>query len=306
MKNRVFAAIVVYNPNIERLKENVNSVLSQVDKLIIVINGKESFYIGKTLSLTDKIELIKNHKNKGIAHALNQAMEKAEQQGAEWVLTLDQDTVITNDLVEKLLARSNNERVGIIAPNYVDRNYYRDSSKHNGWKYVFSCITSGSLTNTEIWRQIGGFDDELFIDFVDFDYCARLIESGYAIIMDYSIHMIHEIGMSERKYIGKYSIIVRNHSPLRKYYIFRNVSVFCNRYPQFCKMYVDKNKYFMTELIAVLFYEKNKIVKLIAMIHGLFSSRKIIKRDNRKKKSELKKHRERIKMNDYNYSREKE
>ena len=75
-KNKVFAAgIVSYNPDIKRFKENIDSILSQVDKLIIIENGsKDSEEIIKIIKSYDenRIKLVVNSKNMGIAKALNQ------------------------------------------------------------------------------------------------------------------------------------------------------------------------------------------------------------------------------------------
>ena len=70
----IFAGIVLFNPEISRLKENITHILGQVDRLILVDNGsnnKEEVQSGIQNFNTDKILYIDLHKNKGIAAALN-------------------------------------------------------------------------------------------------------------------------------------------------------------------------------------------------------------------------------------------
>ena len=292
---KVIASIIVYNPDMERLENNIKAIVRQVSEIVIIINGLEDYVSFNALIERYynevPVKVIKNKDNMGIAYALNQAMKYAYSKHYEWVLTLDQDTVCPDDLVKNLMSHSGNERVGIIAPNYIDRNYFREQTEYTGWKYVMACITSASLTNVDIWRKVGGFDNKLFIDYVDYDYCAKLIYNGYAIIMDYDQKIIHEIGDGHKKYFGKYSMVIYNHSPMRKYYIFRNICIYCNRYPDICKTVINKNGYIIRNFIAVIFFEDKKIKKLTAMIRGLHDSKKIIREEKKAKRLELDKRR---------------
>lgn len=100
----IFAGIVLFNPEISRLKENITHILGQVDRLILVDNGsnnKEEIQSGIQNFNTDKILYIDLHKNKGIAAALNVIAESTESCGVKWVLTLDQDTVCKDDIIDK-------------------------------------------------------------------------------------------------------------------------------------------------------------------------------------------------------------
>lgn len=87
-KNKAFAAgIVSYNPDIKRFKENIDSILSQVDKLIIIENGsRESDKIIKIIKSYDEncVKLVVNSKNMGIARALNQIRVCAEKENYKW------------------------------------------------------------------------------------------------------------------------------------------------------------------------------------------------------------------------------
>ena len=100
-KTRICAGIVLYNPDIERLSENIDSIISQVDKVILVDNGSSNINEVKQNFCSDKISFIFNEKNKGIATALNQLAIEAGNSGYTWILTLDQDSVCQSGLIEK-------------------------------------------------------------------------------------------------------------------------------------------------------------------------------------------------------------
>lgn len=90
-KEHVMAGIVLYNPDIDRLKENIKCILPQVDTLLLVENGSSDTSYINDLTNINKILMVKNQKSMGIAYALNQILGYGYSHGFKWVLTLDQD-----------------------------------------------------------------------------------------------------------------------------------------------------------------------------------------------------------------------
>ena len=88
------AGIVTYNPDIERLNENILAIYKQVRVVFVVDNGSNNIdQIEKICSVKKNTYLIKNNKNLGIASALNRIMCQAKNAGASWCLLLDQDSI---------------------------------------------------------------------------------------------------------------------------------------------------------------------------------------------------------------------
>mgnify|MGYP003311394843 CR=1 FL=1 len=73
----IMAGIVLYNPEKKRLKENIDAIINQVDKIVLVDNGSDLTLDTKDFfgEASDKVVLIRNSENKGIAKALNQILE---------------------------------------------------------------------------------------------------------------------------------------------------------------------------------------------------------------------------------------
>jgi len=112
----IYAGIVLYNPDISLLKKNIEAIRNQVAKVALVDNGSDN--IAEVQSLINKYEnacLISNDDNLGIAKALNQIMERAKEENAQWVLTLDQDSICPDGMVKKYQAYIN-DNVGMICP----------------------------------------------------------------------------------------------------------------------------------------------------------------------------------------------
>ena len=118
------AGIVLFNPDTERLKENISAIAPQVRDVILVDNGSEN--LTEITALTaeySNITYVRNDKNEGLARALNQIVDKAEELGVSWVLTLDQDTVCQPDIIERYdaMVRRAKDNVAIITSKYRDR-----------------------------------------------------------------------------------------------------------------------------------------------------------------------------------------
>lgn len=100
MPNEICAGIVLYNPDIVRLRENVNAIISQVDMLFLQDNGSENISeVEALIGGLPRVVLLKSSRNMGIAWALNQLCEQATADNYCWILTLDQDSVCPEGII---------------------------------------------------------------------------------------------------------------------------------------------------------------------------------------------------------------
>ncbi|CEQ10466.1 family 2 glycosyl transferase [[Clostridium] sordellii] len=279
--DNIISAIVTYNPNLERLKKNIYSISIQVQSLLIVDNGSENINEVEILisDLSKKIgsckfSIIRNEENIGIAAALNQSLYYAKNNGFNWVLTLDQDSICDKNMIKNMIKSysiSESKKIAIIAPNIVDEN------KKNEIEYMDSeiehptvVITSGSLTNTNIAIAIGGFEEKLFIDYVDHEFCLRLRSKSYDIIKVRNAVLFHELGnIKVHKVFGR-ERTTTNHSPIRRYYYFRNSiyvhKLYYKQYPNWSKNDIMRE---IKTIIGIALFEENKLQKVSYIYKGL-------------------------------------
>lgn len=270
----ISATIVLFNPDLDKLKENIDAVLPQVDHLFVVDNAPQNFDFNimsrwYDASNTNKIHYIPNDTNRGIAYALNRGIESAKKCGDEWLLTLDQDSVIPKNLISRYMkAILDHEKCGMVTCK-VDYNGVRKETVQKADEIVDFAITSGALLNIQVCYEIGGYDESMFIDGVDFEYCFRLRENGYSIIRAGDVLLKHELGdLKIVSILGK-RISVENHNAFRTYYISRNY-IYCVRKHE---GYYSKYQCVMNELILitkVLLFEKEKFKKLKSILHGIW------------------------------------
>ncbi len=242
---KVCASIVIYKQCPETLSTLINSLLHQAEQIIIVDNNESP-----SLSPTDgRIVYFPNNENLGISRGHNISFQWAEKNNFTHLLTFDQDSSIDTTLIEKLLQAEHTlidqgHNVACVGPSFIDpRNQFTAPFiTLSGWKIIKkSCdnentnfisvdylITSGSLFNLKASKEIGYFDELLFIDYVDIEWGLRAKSMGYKLFGICDATMQHTIGDPPLKlrFINKK---IPLHSPLRHYYHFRNAILIYKR-----------------------------------------------------------------------------
>lgn len=287
---KVAAGIVLYNPDKERFVESLQSIQKQVDKIFIFDNGSDIL----ESELPPEVVYVTKNENVGLAYALNKVMEMADKAGYNWVITMDQDSVIPAGLVNAFKEKIGENKIGIICPQVIDtRRPYMNVKQEPKEEYIQFCITSASCTSVECWKQIGKFDEWLFVDLIDNDFCKRLISSGYKILRLNTYVLNQEFGKIEPKSEGKQrfwlwlSKILRNKniakfsykkyvSPFRVYYTNRNIIYLNRKLKNYgpvgyrdnynCNGYMG---FLVCFCIPSLLRAQNKIKVLMAIINGM-------------------------------------
>lgn len=267
--NDVVAGIVLYNPDIERLQENLSHIVGQVAKVVCVDNGSKNIdAVNCLLKNYENVEIVYFSQNKGIACALNEIVRYAEKSSFSWVLTLDQDSVCDDSIVQhyrKYIEKNETKRIGCITCFIKDRNFSDNSNKYREQDILY-CITSGSLMNVAAMRDVGYFDEKMFIDKVDVDICINLRNHGYRIVQIGYVGLLHEIGHAKQINLGFRKWELYNHSSFRRYYMCRNASYLLLKYRSYYVLSFFLKEIFQT--ILVFLFEKEKLLKLKVSVVG--------------------------------------
>jgi rhamnosyltransferase len=275
-----FAVVVTFNPgaNFER---HLQAIRSQASRVLVVDNGSASAERLRAIVTNTECEFLGNEKNLGIATALNQAAEIASSSGAVWLAMFDQDSALPDSAIAEMLSLyakiECKERVAILAMSHRDRgtggDYHMSEdvlSEGAEIRRVKTTITSGSMLKLEAYRKLGGFDEQLFIDSVDLEYCLRARSHGFAIVEATKVHLIHSIGSSERRSIFGRPFVLTHHSDDRRYYMTRNQLRVLTRYAKFDPMWSGHAFIHLVRMsVAVLVFEKERPRKLVAIAQGI-------------------------------------
>ena len=214
--SKICAGIVSFCPEISRLKQSLQSVTAQAEKVFVVDNHSENLSEVKKLVMSfPNAALLENEQNNGIAKALNQMCELAEKEGYEWILTLDQDSLIPKDLLKIFQNYLSEEKIGIICPAVYYEGWEKKAKSGPPTEYVSACMTSASLTKIQAWKEVGGFREEYFIDYVDNEFCMKLRLHQYKVLRVNGCQMYHQLGDSGIKKIFGLKLHYTRHNPLR-------------------------------------------------------------------------------------------
>ncbi|TGA73341.1 glycosyltransferase family 2 protein [Aliivibrio fischeri] len=229
----ISALIVAYNSDIELLKNNISNLLEQVSSVVICNNGENDLQV---LS-SEKVVVFDFEDNLGIAKAQSIGMKFSFDNGADFVVQLDDDSIIKKNFITDLIYRfnklkSNGIPVGLIAPKHFDKidgdvdekrlpqGLYLQEFKVTE---VHAVISSCSIIPRTTYESVGGMDDDLFIDYVDWEYCWRVQHNGLKVFRVEDLLLPHRVGAGVVSIAG--NLDARIPSPIRHYYHSRNTIV---------------------------------------------------------------------------------
>lgn len=278
MTYNITAVIVSYN-DYDTLDKCIESVLPQIKKIIVIDNSNIE---GKP-KLEEKIIYIKNKKNLGLAKALNIGIKESISLNSDWVLLLDQDSISDKNMIQNMISSfqtmKNKDEVAQVVPVVFDKNkkkYFPSYIfKKLNVKKVFipnrDCfvdfhITSGTLININLLNNIGFMNEDFFIDYIDFDYCFRIREKGYKILLSKEAVLYHHLGKKSKFLLFQFI----EHSSERIYYQVKNRIIVMKKYKSLYPSFVFKESTnLILKLFKIILIETNKIDKLYNYIKGM-------------------------------------
>lgn len=263
-------AIVILNFNgkkdtLECLKSIQNLETDDFELLTIVAdNGSKKEFsppVGGSEFRMGELKIIKNKENLGFSGGNNVGIRYALKNKADYILILNNDTVVDKNLVLELVKMAqSDERIGIVVPKiYFAKGYefhksrYKENEKGKviwyaggvmDWRNVIGVhrgvdevdrgqyekvqetdFASGCcmLVKREVFDKVGLFDERHFLYYEDSDLSQRAKRSGFRIIYSPKAVLWHKNAGSAGG----------SGSELQDYYITRNRLLFGMRYAPF-------------------------------------------------------------------------
>ncbi len=230
---KVSIIILTYNSEkyIERLIKSIHQYNTNEDfETIIVDNNSADNTIDVISKIQDpksKIQLIKNKENVGFAKGINIGARVAS---GEYLLFINPDTEFNHgDTREMLQIFSENRSVGIVGGKLIDREGKDEKSAGRffgvyevflialGLDETFNVrfapnivqkvdFVSGGfmMVRLDIFEELGGFDENLFMYIEDIELCYRAKMKGYFTYFTPNVILVHEAhGSSNRGFAVK-------------------------------------------------------------------------------------------------------
>ena len=225
INEKVAVIIVLYNPDTNDI-DNVRRI-AQYNVGFVVDNSLIPFMDGETIG---NMSYICNKANIGIAKAQNIALREILKGDYEYVVFLDQDTRVVVDYPSQIameFSRIDNGRLAVLGPQVVNAvtggqyasAIHKYEISENGFSLRKHIISSGSCMSINALKDVGLMWGELFIDYVDFEWCWRAASKGYQCGVTSHLQISHHVGQRELS-IGKYKVIIS--AQQRYFYQYRN------------------------------------------------------------------------------------
>lgn len=230
---KIPSVVTLYHPD-KSTQGNIGSYSPKTGKTYIFDNTEKSSFIKKQFEHHPTVAYFHSGENEGIAKVLNKAAQMAIGEGYDWLLMMDQDSKFEgNGFDEYIRAVEAYDKCHDVAMFGVndDAEKVTDQAKAIAADQL---ITSGTLLNLSLFTKIGDFDENLFIDSVDHDYSIRVLQHGYKMIKFPHIHLSHSIGKLEKRSSVKTLFLIKKlkriHTPVRCYYMYRNLLYLQKKY----------------------------------------------------------------------------
>jgi len=256
MKNNFAACVILYNPK----KEDIANILTYVNKVkkVYVFDNTEGKSNENLFQNFENVSYYWDNENKGIAIRLNEGCKKAIADNFDYLLTMDQDSSFIEENIDQyfnaILNFEEKEKVAVYGLEYAANDSNDTTPEYNEVDHL---ITSASIVNLKLYHEIGGFDENLFIDGVDIEYCYSALSKGFKNIKFGRIFFNHTLGIRTKRgsvftlYLFKKYVAV--HSSLRVYYMHRNMHYIKNKYgkllPEIIHKFVKNQKHHISKNI---------------------------------------------------------
>jgi rhamnosyltransferase len=280
------------------LSRQLDALLRQtrpLQEIVVVDNGSTDGTDALLAERYPQVTVLRLPENLGIGAGLAAGLTYAAlEKRHDWVLTFDHDSVPNQDALEALLKGTASignidGEVGIAAampvhletgicypPMFWRDGYVQPTAEQIQQPIWFPdlVISSGSMVRRDVVEKIGLPRTDLFMSFVDFEYCLRARSHGYRIAVVTGSQFAHEMGNAREVRLPGYSHLWPDRAPWGEYYISRNIT-----YAAWWLYPSSRTKRFALRHLArhaggIIFFGSNKLACLRKMAQGFWDGRR--------------------------------
>lgn len=264
IKMKFILTIVVYNPT-EEIFAKINNYdeYGLFEKVLVYDNSATS----SQNRFNEEILYLFNGLNEGLSVAYNTGIRYSLENGCDYVCFLDQDSLFEKEQIYKMQQYIIDNKVlmddiALIGPWWDKNKQLVNEEELIDKKYI---INSGTFLNLDVVREHNVFYDEnIFIDGVDYDYCWTMHDIGKRVCILPSVKMLHQVGEGEKGQKFLY------HSAERYYYIAYAKRYIWNKHKGLFGRFLAQVSNARLILI-ILINEQDKKKKALGCIKGMYT-----------------------------------
>jgi GT2 family glycosyltransferase len=296
--SRSVASVTVAYNDFVGLQRQMDALLRQTRSLreIIVVDNASTDGTSALLAAQyPQVTVLRMPENLGVGGGFAAGLAyAAHEKRHDWVWMFDQDSLPADDALGALLDGSESlgkidGEVGIVAalpvhpetgiryePLLWRDGYVKLSSdllKQPVW-FADLVISSGCMVRRDVIENIGLPRADLFMYFLDFEYCLRARSHGYKIAVITDSKFAHRMGNARKVRFPGYSGLWPDRAPASEYYISRNLTYAAWwLYPN-CRTKRFAVRHLVRHAGGVLLFGSRKLTCLGRMAQGFLDGRK--------------------------------
>lgn len=219
--------------------------------IILVDNGSTDGSVKCFNELYPEIEIVENKKNLGFAEGNNVAVRTAVKEGTDYILLLNNDTVVDSDFLTELVkVLEKDPTIGIVGPTVYYYNeksriqsaggkicWYKGETPHltdkknikiNEIRDVDYIVGCALLVKCELFEKVGYLNKNYFAYWEETDWCVRAKRAGYRVVHVPMAKVWHKGGTTTKKTSGFHEYhmtrnmfwFMKTHSTQKQYFSF--------------------------------------------------------------------------------------
>lgn len=238
---------------------------SNYGEYVIIVIDNASSEDASVLNSYDGVIYKRLEVNVGFGVANNIGAEIAVDNNCDYILCLNNDTIIQENTLRVLLENTNDETITTGAIYYYTEpnelwygggevSKYKGNFRHKNYtssrnvSFISGCCM---MLSTKCYKDIGLFDSAYFMYYEDSDFSLKAIQNGYTLKYVYEAKIYHKVGKSISRTTG-----------LKDYYLTRNRLYILYKYKSYFA-WTSILYFYLTRIIYIVTHEKKNAKPII-------------------------------------------
>lgn len=263
---KLLVAIIVYHPDKDLLKKNLDAFCNYADKILVWENMSSAEKNKYRINLPANAIYIGENCNIGISKALNTCLNIAYNEKFDYFMSMDQDSIWHDFASFKKTAYKILQSEECIIGPYIQGSKIAKGKEKMPIKWL---ITSGMFSKVNTYKKIGGYNENFFVDSIDIELSLRAHSKNISTYICEKGQLIQSFGERNCVHLFYKDVEIQYYSPNRTYNIFKGNMILYRIY---------KNKLNLKELLiflkltlisSVFNHDKKRWRRLFCMVNGI-------------------------------------
>jgi GT2 family glycosyltransferase len=236
-QSNILATVVLYKCSITQSSTCVSLQTQEAHSDSISILVYDNGPVGNLEELRPHWTYVSDSTNKGLAAAYNCALSQAKISGAQWLLLLDQDSILPRNFLANLQAEislcHDNPKIAAIVPLVFsgrrqvsptrpmlgfDRPYRSTQSTSSAW---LTAINSAAAIRVSFVESIGGFSEKFWLDYLDYWLFRKIYDTAHSVYVS-DIKIDHNLSVANFNHgleISRYENVLKAEAAFTNQYL---------------------------------------------------------------------------------------